>query len=352
MSAIIKHTYKQIKSVLNGCIIYIETESNREVTCYLKAHLEKIQALFKTKHKSFIIASNNDLDTDLKDVVSYFYPRIHLDTLNLSVGNNNKYLLELFGFNNEVNSGLLSIDTKTTFTDLSNIKVDGIKTFLSEYVSSIYVEEYDELPISGNDFDEKISLDDETQELVYAVINKFNLLKENGSFLSVLPIIEKYIKENNNCDLNDLSSLYIDDNFNIYLPNYNDLEIKLSHLSKCVYLLFLNHPEGIHLKELVNYKEELIGYYKRISNRLDYDKMLVSINDVINTETNTIYVHLSRIKSVFTKSLHPTIAQNYYIQGGKDKAKKVKLRSSLITWKNPIIDRGMGFLLDMDDDDE
>lgn len=351
MSAISNNINKHIKSLLNGFIIYVETEDNKEVTDYLKTNLKDIQALFESKYKTFIVAANNDLDTNSKDVVSYFYPRINLDILNLSEGNSNQYLLELYGLKNKGISGLLSIDTETTFTDLSNIKIEDLEAFLSKYTSNIYIEDYDELPFSGNDYDENISLDAETQELVDGVIKKFNTLKDNGSFLAILPIIEKYIKENNS-NIDNLSRLHIDDNYNIYLPDYNHLEIKLSHLTKSIYLLFLNHPEGIYLKELANYKNELIRYYNCISNRVDFDKMLLSINDVINTETNAIYVHLSRIKSIFTKNIHPTIAENYYIQGGKSKTKKIKLKSSLITWKNPIIERGMEYFLEMDYDDE
>ncbi len=351
MSAITKHTYKQIKSLLNGCIIYLETEDNRDVTDYLKANLEEIQAFFKTKYKSFIIASNIELNPNLKEAVSYFYPRINFDTLNFSVGNSNQYLLELFGFNNQVRTGLLSIDTETTFTDLSNIKIEDLKRFINQYVNNIHIDDFDDFPFFDTNFDDKIILDNETQELVSDVIKKFNALKDNGNFLAVLPIIEKYIKENNN-DLDDLSSLLIDSNYNIYLPDYNNLEIKLSHLSKCVYFLFLNHPEGIYLKELPSYKEELIGYYKRISNRLDYDKMLVSIDDIINTETNAVYVHLSRIKSVFTKKLHTTIAENYYIQGGKERTKNIKLDEGLIKWERPFINfLGLDTLLEIDDDE-
>ena len=328
------NTYiEQIQSLLNGCVFYIETQENKEVTDYLRSNYKEIQTLFNAKYKTFIIASDIEVNDDLKDVISYYYPRIDLDTLYSSTGNNNQYLLELFDYKDEAISGLLSIDNQTSFTDLSSIKIERLRLFLAQHISSIYIEEYDELPMFGyENSDSNILLDDETQELVNTIVSKFNTLKKKGSLLSVLPIIESYIKDNNR-SVEDLSPLFIDNEYSIFLTEYNNLEIKLSHLSKCIYLLFLNHSEGIHLKELASHKEELIGYYKRISNRLDYDKMLVSINDVINTETNAIYVHLSRIKSIFTKSLHLSIAKNYYIQGDKDKPKRISLNRSFIQWE-------------------
>lgn len=353
MSAYTKHINKQIKSLLNGCVIYVETEHSKEVTGYLKANLDEIKALFNTKYKSFIIASNNDLETNLKEVITYFYPRLNLDRHNLSVTNSSQYLLELFGVNDEVKRGLLSIDNETTFTDLSNIKIENLKAFLSQYVSSIYVEEYDDLPLYGNNnYDENITLDDETKKRIDTIFEQFRSLKENGSFLSVLPIIENYIKENNTTNIDDLSALCIDENYNIYLSDYNNLEIKLSHLTKSVYLLFLNHPEGILLQELPLYKNELLTHYKNVSNRLDFDKMNESITDLIDTKSNAIYVHLSRIKSAFSKILHHSIAQYYYIDGGKNKPKRIDLRSDLIIYANPNKNNSaMDDLLEMDIDE-
>lgn len=68
-----------------------------------------------------------------------------------------------------------------------------------------------------------------------------------------------------------------------------------------MYLLFLKHPQGIKLNELGNYKKELVSIYFSVSNQLDYDKMIKSVDDVINLETKAIYTHLSRIKSAYYK---------------------------------------------------
>jgi hypothetical protein len=97
-------------------------------------------------------------------------------------------------------------------------------------------------------------------------------------------------------------------------------------------LLFLNHPEGILLSALKNYKNELLAFYKSVSNKDDLNKMTASIDDVINTKTNAIYVHLSRIKSTITKLVHPSIAEHYFIDGGKNKSKKAKIRRHSILW--------------------
>ena len=93
------------------------------------------------------------------------------------------------------------------------------------------------------------------------------------------------------------------------------------------YFLFLKHPEGINLKELSNYKKELLTLYKSVSNQLDYDKMAKSIVDVINLETKAIYTHLSRIKSAFYKIMDASHANHYIISGNGEENRKVLFES-------------------------
>ena len=49
-----------------------------------------------------------------------------------------------------------------------------------------------------------------------------------------------------------LSKLLITNDFRIFLPDYNNREIHLTPLPKAVFLLFLNHPDGIMFKHLDN----------------------------------------------------------------------------------------------------
>ena len=49
-----------------------------------------------------------------------------------------------------------------------------------------------------------------------------------------------------------LSRLVITKDHRILLPDYNDIEVKMEPLVKAVYFLFLNHPEGIVVKELTD----------------------------------------------------------------------------------------------------
>lgn len=49
----------------------------------------------------------------------------------------------------------------------------------------------------------------------------------------------------------------ITENYDIILPYYNDLHIKMEPLVKAVFILFLRHEEGIVFKCLSDYRDEL-----------------------------------------------------------------------------------------------
>lgn len=66
-----------------------------------------------------------------------------------------------------------------------------------------------------------------------------------------------------------LSPLVITEDYRFLLPGYGNREVQLSPIHKALYMLFLNHPEGIEFKNLVDYREELFVLYRKIGNRID-----------------------------------------------------------------------------------
>ena len=60
-----------------------------------------------------------------------------------------------------------------------------------------------------------------------------------------------------------LSPLVITEDYHFLLPEFGNKEVQLSPIHKALYLLFLNHPEGIEFKNLIDYREELLQLYKR-----------------------------------------------------------------------------------------
>lgn len=109
-----------------------------------------------------------------------------------------------------------------------------------------------------------------------------------------------------------LSQLLITKEYRFLLPAYNK-EVEMSPLHKAVYLLFLNHPEGIEFKELINYRQELRALYRKTANIIDVDKIEDSVDRLVNPLDNAINEKCSRIKKAFTDITDEYTAQYYII---------------------------------------
>ncbi len=130
-----------------------------------------------------------------------------------------------------------------------------------------------------------------------------------------------------------LSRLIISKDYQIKLPDYNDIEIKMEPLVKAVYLLFLKHPEGIVFKELTDYREELLGIYKQLRPMGLNKRTIQSIEDVTNPLLNSINEKCARIRSAFIKEFDESLAKNYFVTGERGETKKIILPRDLVVWK-------------------
>ena len=109
-----------------------------------------------------------------------------------------------------------------------------------------------------------------------------------------------------------LSPLVITKDFRFILPNYGNKEVMLSPIHKSLYMLFLNHPEGIEFKNLIDYREELLAIYNEVGNRIGPDKMVETVNRLTNPLDNAINEKCSRIKAAFS-DLMDEYQADYYI---------------------------------------
>jgi hypothetical protein len=129
---------------------------------------------------------------------------------------------------------------------------------------------------------------------------------------------------------NGLSRLYIDDQYRIFLVDYDNLEIVMTPLQKTLYLFFLQNKDGIKLKEISSYKKQLIDLYGKVGNRTDIELIKNSINDLTDATSNSINEKCSKIKEAFVSKIDDSIAKNYYITGFRSENKRILIDRSLV----------------------
>lgn len=130
-----------------------------------------------------------------------------------------------------------------------------------------------------------------------------------------------------------LSRLTITKEYNLVLTDYDNKEVKLEPIVKAVYLLFLNHPDGIAFKCLPDYREELTRIYVKLKPLGLNDRVIRSIEDVTNPLLNSINEKCSRIRAAFTTIVDASLLDQYIIIGKSGEAKKISLPRELVVWE-------------------
>ena len=115
-----------------------------------------------------------------------------------------------------------------------------------------------------------------------------------------------------------LSCLVITKDYRFILEDYQK-EVELQPVHKAVYLLFLAHPEGIEFKRLADYRDELLRYYMATGKMLDKEKVIESVNHLVNPLDNAINEKCSRIKKVFLSMMDEYTASYYIISSHTQK---------------------------------
>ena len=164
-----------------------------------------------------------------------------------------------------------------------------------------------------------------TDDLIEEIRERIAKLRQRGISLYIL---EQLIHPDDR-----LSRLMITKDYRLLLPDYNDMEIRMEPLIKAVYLLFLNHPEGILFKCLPDYRKELTEIYARLRPTGLTERALQSIEDVTNPMLNSINEKCARIRGAFVGLFDNNMAKYYYIDGQRGEAKKISLPRNLVVWE-------------------
>jgi hypothetical protein len=120
----------------------------------------------------------------------------------------------------------------------------------------------------------------------------------------------------------------------IYIPEQGMLKINLTPLERAVYLLFLNHLEGIALSKIVEHKSELSEIVMKISKNDDLEVIEKGIHNLCITNSNSLSEKLARIRLKFNQALGEELANDFIVSGPNGEPKKINLKSDQIKYED------------------
>lgn len=165
-------------------------------------------------------------------------------------------------------------------------------------------------------------------ELIAEIDLRIHLLQERGVDALILKkMLNEMVEEHR-----PLSRMTITKDLRIVLDDYDMMEIRMEPINKAVFLLFLNHEEGISIKSLSDYKCELESLYTRLSHDC-IEKRRKSIDSLIDPTNNSINEKLSRIRQAFIARFEEDLAENYFITGARGEVRRIKLPREMVTWE-------------------
>lgn len=164
-------------------------------------------------------------------------------------------------------------------------------------------------------------------ETVYLLRNIRQFLEERHLSLEELEVLLGYSVQ--------LSHLRIDNNGRIFLVDFGNKEVKMDHLTKMIYFFFLRHPEGVRMKEVDNYQDELLHLYLRITGRDDLDKIKASIARHTDPYGPNLNISSSRIRTAFRVLVGEKVAKFYCLEGTRGEPYSIGLDRDLVLWDYP-----------------
>lgn len=146
--------------------------------------------------------------------------------------------------------------------------------------------------------------------LLRQLVNDLRMMGRNDLLLRAItvPVLEDLRIE---AARGNLSKLIITKDYRFVLEDSNR-EVPLTPIHRAVYILFLNHPEGIEFKLMTDYRDELMRIYHKVSPLTDMAKAEETVNRLTNPLDNALNEKCSRIKAAFC-SLMDDYSASYYI---------------------------------------
>lgn len=386
-SYVIRLTASDSFGLIANQIIYVEDSYDPFFNKYFDNNFDKITSVFKEKSEELdfiylpqlqkeILSSTEDLT----ELLNYFLPYSNTNTIlnkrtlevETSTAIHSRKLFNSFNYQGKIQPGFLRLTSETDesgnfiFEYLLLVKPNYLEKQIADYASTIPITPTETIKVDSNtsvkadkkqvkdkktegillskqlySYTEPKSLfDDDLHQLYSNEHNTIEKIKRNIEELKNLGYYEVLLREMlrklidetiNTQEGIRLSRLYMDSEFRLYLPDYKNVEIKMTTLPKALYILFLRHPEGIILKQLSDYEPELMKIYQLISNRENLADMSDSVKRMCSPIDQSVNEKISRIREAFVSQISDNYAKHYYITGERAKEKVIKIDRSLVS---------------------
>ena len=117
----------------------------------------------------------------------------------------------------------------------------------------------------------------------------------------------------------------------MYLTDLGDLQVNLNPKERALYLVYLNHTEGIRRAELIDFRNELKQYYAFFSNMWDNNQIDTAVDLLTNALEQNFMQILSRIRRKFKETVGEEQYKVYSIES-HDGIYKISLDRELVSF--------------------
>jgi len=329
-------------------VLFVEDSYNSELNNFIQSNHKLIVERFNSKDIDFCYLPYLLRNDSYLEVVSYNRPYLSTDFRDESIIEIYKKIKSQLSYS-FVGAGLVFIenDFQTLFGFSLNDSIDLlnqfdkiIETYNSDKGLICYSYDIDynlqepTNPYNGIHFqiirerDADSQFDKQAFILADEIREKIRQLKETGSLSLIGDILDEIQGATKK-----LSSLFITNDYRIFLKDYDMKEVVMSPLPKSVFILFLRHPEGIPFKQLADYHDELLSIYRNITVHENIDRIMESIRALTDPLNDSINEKCSRIRAAFLDVIVDDLAEHYYVTGMKGKPKKIILDRSLVEFQ-------------------
>ena len=313
-------------------LLYVEDAFSPSINEFVREHFSELTSLFEESEVNLLYLPILFESEAYKDVLKYNHPYLGADFGHLRVEEVYAKFFEKYHLQNGW-KGLVVIDAersewKGAFSQLEEgMELMGQFREIARKVE-MFISEPDPRYLESNDFGRLIIFPDEGEEMDPEVWERIQWLKENATLKVLGRVIDELQRVTSK-----VSRLFVTNDYRLFLKDYGMREVVMPPLSKCLYLLFLRHPEGIRFKELGDFEDELLSIYNLISLRERPDDIRESIRAMTDPLNNSVNEKCSRIRAAFLEVINEDLAEVYFVTGRRGELKGVRLDRGLVEFQ-------------------